>query len=380
MNKWNLGAGDKPIDGYENMDIKNGQPAYPLYCEDEELDEIRAVHLLEHFSHLDTLEIMKHWVSKLKAGGTLKIAVPDLDVCIDMYQNKTDPKAMLYLFGDQRNEYFYHKASFNEESLTKLMQEAGLENIERWESEIQDDATLPVSLNLKGTRKTEMNVQRRIAAVMSVPRLGFTDNNKCIVQGLPPGISVKQGQGVFWDQVLTRMITDAVDEGNDYIITIDYDTWFSQEHVFGLLRLMEYHPEYDAIFPIQLKRDSDQIMVGRENGAFTDEELKLDVLPALTGHFGLTVFRASAFKDLKHPWFLGQPNEDGMWGKNRLDPDIYFWHNFAKCGKKVGMARNVAIGHIQLMCTFPAKKGEKGVYNMHMSDVNENGCPDWCKP
>ena len=57
-----------------------------------------------------------------------------------------------YLFGGQVDTNDYHKAFFNEDKLRKLMEDAGLGNIERWQSEISDCAALDVSLNLRGSK------------------------------------------------------------------------------------------------------------------------------------------------------------------------------------------------------------------------------------
>lgn len=46
----NLGAGDNPMPGYVNLDIKGGVEIGKLPYENESVDEIRASHVLEHVS------------------------------------------------------------------------------------------------------------------------------------------------------------------------------------------------------------------------------------------------------------------------------------------------------------------------------------------
>jgi len=152
--KLNLGAGGMPLDGYVNVDIKNGSEAYPLNCPDNSVQEIRASHLLEHFPRNEVQNVLKDWVRALVPGGVLKIAVPDFDYIVAAYSNgrRYDPLIEAYLFGGQVNANDYHKAFFNETKLYKLMQDAGLGNIERWQSEIPDCAALEVSLNLRGNK------------------------------------------------------------------------------------------------------------------------------------------------------------------------------------------------------------------------------------
>jgi hypothetical protein len=357
--KYNLGSGNCPIEGYENLDIKNGQTAYPLGIPDGSADEIRASHLLEHFKMSDTFNVVQHWSSKLKQGGVLKIAVPNFDSIVDMYKQGTDNRIGAYLMGGQTDDNDYHKSIFNKAVLTEIMTMAGLGDIKEW-SDIKDCSSLPVSLNLCGVKKNGGTVSRKISAVISMPRVGFADTMNCMMQEIVArGIPVQKGSGVYWSQVLTRMMQRVAFGDDDYLLTLDYDSWFRFEHIQRLLSIMERNPDLDAVFPIQVKRECENLLMGvtdekgkvREHIPFS--EFEKDYIPAKTGHFGLTVFRCSALRKLKKPWFLGIPNADGEWEENRIDDDIYFWHNFYDCGLKAGVAPSVSIGHLQLVCTFP---------------------------
>jgi len=152
--KLNLGAGGAPIQGYVNVDIKNGENAYPLRYANGAVSEVRASHILEHFPRGQVADVLKEWVRVLKPGGELKLAVPDFDYIVKEYSNghRHDPLIEAYLFGGQVDTNDYHKAFFNEDKLRKLMEDAGLGNIERWQSEISDCAALEVSLNLRGSK------------------------------------------------------------------------------------------------------------------------------------------------------------------------------------------------------------------------------------
>ena len=107
----NLGCGPNKIDGYENIDIKDGKLAYPLdYIENESCDEVRASHILEHYSNADVYQVLEDWVSKLKVGGVLKIAVPNFATVADDYINKRPTNPSGYLLGGQTDEYDFHKS------------------------------------------------------------------------------------------------------------------------------------------------------------------------------------------------------------------------------------------------------------------------------
>ena len=60
MLRLNLGAGSIPIEGYENIDRKSGHEVYPLTVHG--VDEIRASHVLEHFSHTEIGAVLTDWV------------------------------------------------------------------------------------------------------------------------------------------------------------------------------------------------------------------------------------------------------------------------------------------------------------------------------
>jgi hypothetical protein len=383
--KLNLGSGTELLEDYINIDLKTGQKAYPLGYEDGTIDEIRASHLLEHFSHRDVFNVLCHWVSKLKEGGILKIAVPDFSKIVKLYGDRSDGKFPYYLMGEQEDENDFHKSIFDSETLKQLLEASGLSGIKEWKSEMQDCASLPVSLNLMGVKKTK--VKRKIFAVCSMPRLMFTDNMTCIVKHLAArGIEFARSSGVFWGQCMTRLLENYSSGDIDYIITLDYDSWFYYEDVIRLCQLLEENPEYDAVMPVQIKRENESPMVGIKTNNTVNGLIPLsyfdnkDIVTAQTGHFGLTVFRRSCFEKLKKPWFLPKPDPNGSWNEGRVDEDIYFWHNFEDSGCKLGLSTGVRIGHLELMITYPDKleNGWKPIH-MRVSELEQGNKPEILK-
>ena len=215
--------------------------------------------------------------------------------------------------------------------------------------------------------------------MMTLPRLAFTDNMFCVMDALKAnGIPVDRSYGVFWEQGITRLLQKRAVEGEfKYLLTIDYDSWFTINHVIKLHSLMESHPEYDAIMPVQAKRDDERALYGDVDPGYYEDE----VIPVGSGHLGLTLFRADCFKKLPKPWMEAKPDEFGEWGPNRTDPDIAFWKNFKESGCKLGVAQNVKIGHMQLMCSFPGQnKDQWAPIHTYIKDVSEGKIPDWIIP
>lgn len=150
----NIGSGNEiTMKGYVNLDAKYGDVAFPLKYDDGSVDEIYASHILEHFSFRQTLDVLKDWVRVLKPGGILKIAVPDFALIAKAYvANGYHVIADGYVYGSQTDENEFHKAIFDEQKLWSLMEQAGLGDIQRWQSEVKDCAALSVSLNLMGKK------------------------------------------------------------------------------------------------------------------------------------------------------------------------------------------------------------------------------------
>ncbi|MDD4890974.1 MAG: hypothetical protein PHU85_13720 [Phycisphaerae bacterium] len=374
--KLNLGAGDIPLDGHENLDRKNGQEIYPLDVPDGSCDEIRASHVLEHFGRAEVPQVVNHWVQKLKVGGVLKIAVPDFKKVASNYLDGKEEPTAGYVMGGQTDENDFHRSLFDEELLRRVMTEAGITDITTWESEAKDCASLPISLNLQGTKGATKRVNvdmSKVHAVISVPRLAFTDNMHCAMQAiLPLGCQFRKGTGVFWDQILTRLIEEAISEGAEYILTIDYDTWFKREHVVALMRLALMKPDAAAFVPMQVKREADGVLAGfhdRTTGMIKDQEtfpINTDIVPIATGHFGLTLIRASVFEKLEKPWFQPRPGPDGRWGEGRTDSDISFWQRVEAAGLQVYLCPQINIGHYQLVCSFPPPLGSPDYKTVHV--------------
>ena len=121
-----LGAGDNPVPGSISVDRKNGQEVYPLNYEDNSVDEIRASHVLEHFSHTEVSDVINHWVSKLIPGGRLRIAVPNFEYIAREYLAGSPVNVQGYLMGGHIDENDKHGCAFDPEVLTEPLLASGL--------------------------------------------------------------------------------------------------------------------------------------------------------------------------------------------------------------------------------------------------------------
>jgi hypothetical protein len=218
----------------------------------------------------------------------------------------------------------------------------------------------------------------KVAAVMSTPRLGFTDNFFCVTQALAPhGISPVKVTGAFWGQCLQRAMESVVDK-HDVILTIDYDTIFTAKTVEALLALLLYSG-YDAIAPLQTKRECNSVMMSMPDSS-VDEKAEVggdwfqkSVQPVGTAHFGCTFIRTEALKRTPKPWFMPEANDRGTWDGGHIDEDVFFWKSFAKAGNKLGIATHVSVGHAELQITWPSRDVPGNRVFQHTTDYWTSG-------
>jgi len=227
-------------------------------------------------------------------------------------------------------------------------------------------------------RVGQCEAEVKVAAVMSTPRLGFTDNFFCVSSALAPhGIAPIKVTGAFWGQCLQRAMETVVDT-HDVILTIDYDTVFTSKTVEALLTLLLYSG-YDAIAPLQTKREANAVMFALP-GVKPEDKTTVEgdffnkvVQPVETAHFGLTFIRTAALKRTPKPWFMAHANEQGEFSGGHTDEDIHFWKEFAKAGNKLGLATQISVGHAELMITWPSRSVEGGKVQQHTTDFWNGG-------
>jgi hypothetical protein len=379
-----LGASGRSPEGFAPMGNAHGSPIFPLEgVEDGSCDVIRASHVLEHFPTAEIDAVLAEWARALKPGGELRIAVPDFEKIAEGYLAGAKMPTEAFIMGGQSAADDYHKALFDERSLRSAMARAGLMLIRPWTSELPDCASLPISLNLAGTKphSTEIGV----SAVMSVPRLGFMDNMFASIEALPPlNIKLRRHSGAYWGQCIERVIEEALrDDDPDAILTLDYDSVFTKRDVATLMQLMCCHPEIDAIAGVQAGRGSASgrlFTMTDDTGAGLSQvpidAFGADITKVATAHFGLTLMRAEKFAALPKPWFADIPAADGSWNEGRTDADIAFWRAWEAAGNSLYIANRVPIGHLELTVLWPSAPGaDTAPVTQPVSEWRANGRP-----
>lgn len=197
-----------------------------------------------------------------------------------------------------------------------------------------------------------------------MPRLSFTANHFAWAQALLPlGIRPTMGTGAFWSQVNTRIMEQFIDSC-EYLLTIDYDTFFTREDVEQLFALAMTF-QCDAITGLQTKREDGRPMLtlkgtldsppAEGHTRVPSEWFAEPVQEVDSAHFGLTVISTAALKRARKPWFWSKPGPDDSWNEGRVDDDIWFWRNWRESGNRVFVSPRVVLGHGEYVVTWPGK-------------------------
>lgn len=384
MLKLDLGAGAVSPDGFTPLGHDHGSEIFPLPYDDESVDEIRASHCLEHFPHAQLGDVVGEWCRVLKKGGRLRIAVPDFEKIAENYTNGVQQPTEGYVLGGQVDESDFHKSLFDRKRLRNLMTAHGLVLLRPWESDLNDCASLPISLNLEGHKPHAENL--KVIGAMSVPRLCFADNMFCTIEAaLACNVQLKKHGGAYWDISLTKVMEDILSGKSgpcDAVLTADYDSVYTPKHLATLIQLMALHPEADAIAAIQSSRH-EKTCLFTVQGTDGDNEPRIarrafeaDLVPVATAHFGLTLIRAEKLRALPKPWFRPTPGPDGSWevDKGATHADISFWRHWAAAGNTLFLASHVVIGHAELMVRWPDENLE--VMYQPMTEYHSTGVPE----
>ena len=181
--KLHLGSGKRflpdyihvDLSDYEHIDYRQSIDNLDNF-KNESINEIYASHVFEYFDLDEARNVLKEWNRVLEKDGILRLAVPNFEALIKVYETTGDLNKILGpLYGKWEvndNSYFYHKIVYDQELLTFLLKESGFENIKLWdwrevfkENKNYDDHSqayfphmdkengIHVSLNIQGQKK-----------------------------------------------------------------------------------------------------------------------------------------------------------------------------------------------------------------------------------
>ena len=140
--KLHLGCGKRHIPGFVHIDVVD----YPhvdhvstidnlAFIPDESVELIYNCHVLEHFKRREVPKVLAEWKRVLTPGGILRIAVPDFAALCEVYQGYGNKLELVMgpLFGRQDYLYNIHYNVFDCPTLSRLLEEAGFDQVQRYD-------------------------------------------------------------------------------------------------------------------------------------------------------------------------------------------------------------------------------------------------------
>lgn len=144
-----LGCGSKELEGYVNCDLEDWagvcdfvSPAIRLNpIPSNSVDELFHHAMIEHMPPWETLPALHEWFRVLKPGGIILIETPDLERIFNdwLVEGKlAEQDAIDNIFGgnkspDKSYSAQHHLTGFTYAILTRLMEEVGFEELQRFE-------------------------------------------------------------------------------------------------------------------------------------------------------------------------------------------------------------------------------------------------------
>lgn len=170
-----LGCGHHELDGFTHIDMSSYAHVDFHYnvrdipFGDGSVDLIYASHVLEYFDEIEVPCVLREWHRLLAPGGELRVAVPDFDALVDVYQESHSLALILGpLYGRMRagNQIIYHKSTWDFQSLGIILRSVGFRGIQ-----IRDDPWYPelddCSCARTDTGGSVINISLNIQAVKS---------------------------------------------------------------------------------------------------------------------------------------------------------------------------------------------------------------------
>jgi len=138
--KLHLGCGNRFLPGYFHMDLCTFPHVNLVHdvrdlsmFTDDSIELIYASHIIEHFDRKEVVHILKEWRRVLTPKGILRLATPNFDVLISLYNNGCEfTKIAGPLYG-RWDTNFGHKTIYTQDSLYNLLSDAKFDSIIEWD-------------------------------------------------------------------------------------------------------------------------------------------------------------------------------------------------------------------------------------------------------
>ncbi len=139
--KLHIGCGKIILPDWVNLDIQPSQGVDIVddarvlsKIKNDSCDIIYACHILEHISRNEVQGVVNKWHSKIKPGGSLRIAVPDFEKIVQWYTKTKKLEDVLgLLIGGHKDQWDMHGMIFDRSVLQEILLRSGFRSIKEWD-------------------------------------------------------------------------------------------------------------------------------------------------------------------------------------------------------------------------------------------------------
>lgn len=139
--KLHLGCGEKHIDGFINVDVRELEGVDLVDdikklndFQNSSVDLIYVSHVLEHIGRREYMSVLQRWYDLLKLGGKLRIAVPDFEKVVEHYNEYKNLSVLRgFLYGGQTYEQNYHYCTWDFKTLSDDLKCVGFLKIKKYD-------------------------------------------------------------------------------------------------------------------------------------------------------------------------------------------------------------------------------------------------------
>jgi predicted SAM-dependent methyltransferase len=105
---------------------------YGVPFDDEMVEVIYSSHALEHIFLEEAQALLQDAYRALKAGGLIRLAVPDLEYALRVYQSGAKEQALEFFFSRNRSGYLnHHHYMYDFELLKNMLEKVGFVKVQR---------------------------------------------------------------------------------------------------------------------------------------------------------------------------------------------------------------------------------------------------------
>lgn len=140
--KIHLGCGNINLQGWLNVDARKFKHVHLISdgfdlskFKKNSVAEFYLCHVLEHFSFLESKDILKKIYNLLEPGGLIRVSVPDVEKLFKLYNKQKKLNVIKNaIMGGQNYPNDFHKSIYDYKELKNILESINFKNIRSWKT------------------------------------------------------------------------------------------------------------------------------------------------------------------------------------------------------------------------------------------------------